>query len=185
MLAGGNSEAVVPCDILIEDGRIASLGAVGTIPASDATVRDMRGGLVLPAFADIRTHIDKGHIWPRMPNPDGTFPSALDAVGRDRVARWSATDVERRMEFALRCAYAHGTSALRTHIDSLPPQEEISWPVFEAMRDRWKGRIALQGVDETRLFNMTVVKALTLPQQMSRIGALPIMPARFKTVIRI
>jgi len=50
------------------------------------------------------------------------------------------------MEFSLKCAYAHGTAALRTHIDSLPPQETISWPVFEEMRRRWEGRIALQGV---------------------------------------
>ena len=38
------------------------------------------------------------------------------------------------MEFSLRCAYAHGTKAIRTHLDSIPPQEQISWPVFEEMR---------------------------------------------------
>jgi cytosine deaminase len=45
----------------------------------------------------------------------------------------------------LRSAYAHGTRALRTHIDSVAPQEEISWPVFETMRETWRGRIELQG----------------------------------------
>ena len=95
--------------------------------------------MVLPAFVECHTHIDKGHIWPRTPNPDGTFMSALESVGRDRVARWSAEDVRRRMEFSLRCAYVHGTAALRTHIDSIPPQEAISWPVFEEMRERWNG----------------------------------------------
>src|SRR5262249_35417205 len=49
-------------------------------------------------------------------------------------------------DFGLRCAYAHGTSLLRTHIDSAPPQHKISWPVFAEMRERWKGRIDLQGV---------------------------------------
>jgi cytosine deaminase len=48
------------------------------------------------------------------------------------------------MDFSLRSAYAHGTKALRTHIDSLSPQEEISWPVFEEMRERWRGRVDLQ-----------------------------------------
>ena len=54
------------------------------------------------------------------------------------------SDVARRMDFSLRSAYAHGTKALRTHLDSVPPQEEISWPVFEAMREQWRGRIELQ-----------------------------------------
>ena len=48
------------------------------------------------------------------------------------------------MDFSLRSAYAHGTKALRTHLDSVPPQETISWPVFEAMREKWRGRIELQ-----------------------------------------
>ena len=48
------------------------------------------------------------------------------------------------MEFALQCAYAHGTRAIRTHLDSLGPQARISFPVFAAARERWKGRIDLQ-----------------------------------------
>ena len=129
-------------DIFINGGRIESVVGAAATPKPDSI--DLAGRMVLPAFIDCHTHIDKGHIWPRMPNPDGTFPSALDAVGRDRVARWSDSDVERRMEFSLRCAYAHGTAALRTHLDSLPPQETVSWPVFESLRERWTGRIALQ-----------------------------------------
>ena len=59
------------------------------------------------------------------------------------------------MEFSLRCAYAHGTKALRTHLDSVAPQQDISWPVFQTVRERWKGRIELQaaclfGIDEAR-----------------------------------
>jgi cytosine deaminase len=50
------------------------------------------------------------------------------------------------MDFALRCAFAHGTGALRTHIDSYPKQTPISWGVFSEMREEWKGRIALQAV---------------------------------------
>jgi cytosine deaminase len=130
-------------DIDVAKGKIASIEAAAQSPAPDSV--DLGGRIVFPPFVDCHTHIDKGHIWPRMPNPDGTFLSALDAVGRDREMRWSAADVARRMDFSLRCAYAHGTAALRTHIDSLAPQETISWPVFYEMRERWKGRIELQG----------------------------------------
>ena len=100
--------------------------------------------MVLPCFVDMHTHLDKGHIWPRAANPDGTFLGALNTVGDDRRANWSADDVKTRMNFSLKCAYAHGTRAIRTHIDSLPPQDEISWPVFAEMRREWEGKIDLQ-----------------------------------------
>jgi len=128
-------------DIVIADGKIASLA-----PHQPGPGRDLDGGLVLPAFADIHTHIDKGQIWGRQPNPDGSFMGALFAVRDDRVARWTAEDVSRRMDFLLRCAYAHGSAAVRTHLDSVPPQDEISWAVFDQMRARWKDRIELQAV---------------------------------------
>jgi cytosine deaminase len=64
----------------------------------------------------------------------------------DREQNWSREDVAKRMDFALRCAFAHGTGALRTHIDSYPKQTPISWPLFAEMREQWKGRIALQAV---------------------------------------
>ena len=130
-------------EVAVADGKIASIVAHAKSKAQ-ADAIDLAGRIVLPCFVDCHTHIDKGHIWPRKPNPDGTFMGALNATGADRTARWSAEDVARRMDFSLRCAYAHGTKALRTHLDSVPPQEEISWPVFETMRERWRGRIDLQ-----------------------------------------
>ena len=134
-------------DITIRGGVIAVIEPAGTAdPAAGTEIHDCDGGLVFPGFVDMHTHLDKGHIWPRKPNPDGSFMSALNAVMADRIANWSAGDVERRMDFALCCAYAHGTVAIRTHIDSAPPQNAISWPVFERLRERWGGRIALQGV---------------------------------------
>jgi len=136
--AGGGLERL---DIGIEKGRIASFSAPTAGPG-----RDLDGGLVLPAFADIHTHLDKGHIWPRRPNPDGTWDGALDAVLTDSSGRWSSDDVRRRMEFSLRCAYAHGTAAIRTHLDSVPPQHDISWDLFAAVRDEWRDRVELQAV---------------------------------------
>lgn len=145
-------------DIWVADGKIAAI-----VPSAAA---GLGGRIVAPCFVDCHTHLDKGHIWQRAPNPDGSFSGALETVGADRKANWSAADVEARMEFGLQCAYAHGTKAIRTHLDSLPPQEDISWPVFETMRDRWKGRVELQaaclfGIDAARdevWFNRLVAK---------------------------
>ncbi|MEX0853680.1 MAG: cytosine deaminase [Bauldia sp.] len=107
---------------------------------------DLDRGMAWPCFVDMHTHIDKGHIWPRRANPDGTFAGALAAVEADRRAHWRGDDVTRRMEFALRAAYAHGTALVRTHLDSAPPQHKITWPAFAEMRERWEGRVDLQGV---------------------------------------
>ena len=136
-LAGAAGETVRGA-LTIAGGRIVE-------SASEDTVVDMAGALVLPAFIDMHTHLDKGHIWPRAANPDGSFDGALSTVAADREANWSAEDVRRRMDFALRCAHAHGTRAIRTHLDSLPPQDAITWPVFRELREEWAGRIALQG----------------------------------------
>ncbi|TIW22110.1 MAG: cytosine deaminase [Mesorhizobium sp.] len=138
-----DSDGFAIADIAVTDGRISSIAARGKSKAP-ADAIDLGGRIVLPCFVDCHTHIDKGHIWPRKPNPDGTFMGALNATGTDRAARWSAEDVARRMDFSLRSAYAHGTRALRTHLDSVAPQEEISWPVFETMQEKWRGRIELQ-----------------------------------------
>jgi cytosine deaminase len=127
-------------DIAVKAGVIASISAAGTPEAGD-----LGGRIVLPAFVDCHTHLDKGHIWPRKPNPDGTFMGALNAAGEDRAANWNARDLEARMEFALKCAYAHGTKAIRTHLDCVAPQEDISWPVLSELRARWQGRVDLQG----------------------------------------
>ncbi len=142
--APADADGLVAADIVIADGRIEHVGAAGS--EEDFPGLDMKRGMVWPCFVDMHTHIDKGHIWPRKQNPDGTFAGALAAVQEDREANWSATDVARRMDFSLRAAYAYGTALLRTHIDSRPPQHSISWPVFAGMRERWAGRIELQGV---------------------------------------
>ncbi|MEO5805488.1 cytosine deaminase [Devosia sp.] len=137
--------AVVQRDIAVVDGIVTAIEPSIDITMG-GTAYDCGDGLVLPAFVDIHTHLDKGHIWPRKENPDGTWLGALLAVQDDRTSMWAAEDVERRFDFALRCAYAHGTAAIRTHLDSAPPQHEISWTLFEKMRDKWAGRIELQAV---------------------------------------
>jgi cytosine deaminase len=50
------------------------------------------------------------------------------------------------MDFGLQCSWAHGTRAIRTHLDSIGAQAAITWPVFEALRKEWAGRIELQAV---------------------------------------
>lgn len=137
------TDGCVRTDVLVRGGRIAAIGP-GVAPGLPAV--DLDGGLLWPTCVELHTHLDKGHTLNRARNPDGTLLGAVTAVREDRLAHWSAGDVERRFEFSLRCAWAHGTSAIRTHIDSYHPQAPISWPVFARLRERWAGRVELQGV---------------------------------------
>jgi cytosine/creatinine deaminase len=138
--------------IEIADGRIAGLSpAAAEVQRNDAALFegaariDQKGGQVWPGLVDVHTHLDKGHIWPRAPNPDGSFAAALEAVRADR-ANWSADDVRRRFEFGLRCALAHGTVAIRTHLDCPRPLWLTNWDVFAELREHWAERITLQAV---------------------------------------
>ena len=132
----GKSTGIETVSLTIDGGRIAAHD-----PALPGV--DMKGAMAFPAFVDMHTHLDKGHIWPRTPNPDGTFMGALDAVRAD-VGVWSAEDLRPRIEFSLASAYAHGTRAIRTHLDSHSGQDRITWPLFAEIRAEWAGRIELQ-----------------------------------------
>ena len=139
------NDPLLAVDLEIIDGMIATIAASGTYGTYSDPSIDLKGGMVWACFVDLHTHLDKGHIWNRAPNPDGTFNSALTAVKAD-VANWDETDVYRRMEFGLKCSYAHGTKAIRTHIDSFGEQGEIGFRVFKQLRDRWADKLILQAV---------------------------------------
>lgn len=143
-VVSSDAEGLGRVDIVVAEGAIESIEPALTSLA-DPTLPFVSGPcLVVPCFVDAHTHLDKGQIWPRTPKADGTRDRAIAVVGEDRAAHWSAADVEARMRFGLEAAYAHGTAAIRTHIDSLGPQIRISWPVLGEMREAWRGRIDLQ-----------------------------------------
>lgn len=165
------AEGLVRVDIAIDGDRIAALHPPRTASAQPTTL-DQDGGQVWPGFVDCHTHLDKGQIWPRAANPDGTFWAALEAVTADREAHWSPEDVRRRIEFGLRCAHAHGTVAIRTHIDSMPPQATISWPLFQELRTAWAGRIDLQAVSLIRVETFLGAEGEVLADRVAAAGGL-------------
>jgi cytosine deaminase len=136
-------DGLVRGDIHIAGGKIRAV----TPPTREAPLDshfDMDGGMVWPCLVDCHTHLDKGHTWRRSRNPDGTFQAALDTADADIKSHWSPDDLRVRMDFALRCAMAHGTGAIRTHLDVIPERPAESWEVFRAVQADWRGRIDLQ-----------------------------------------
>ena len=134
-------------DLLVDQDRIAAVDPAGGTTSADLPAIDLGSRHVWPTLIDMHAHLDKGHIVTRTENPDGSFAGALQSVAQDRTQRWTAQDIKRRMEFGLRCAYAHGVAAIRTHLDSPEPdQAQRSWAVFREVRAEWADRILLQAV---------------------------------------
>lgn len=142
--AVADAEGALLLDVLIDQGRIAGLLAMGKAPSADRVV-DLAGRHLWPAFIDMHTHLDCGHAIPRV-RPDGTIHGGFSLTAED-WPRWSEEDLALRMEFGLACAYAHGVSAIRSHVDSETlAYSQHHWRALDRMRAKWAGKVDLQGV---------------------------------------
>ena len=145
LAADADAEGVVRVDLKIADSRIAGIEPAGALATVTERRIDLGGRQVWPTLVDMHTHLDKGHTVERAPNLDGTFHNARLAAIADRPTR-THNDLVRRMSFGLRCAYAHGVSAIRTHLDTYPDSAERTWEVLAEVRAAWAGRVDLQAV---------------------------------------
>lgn len=140
-------EGLCLVDLKINRGKIEEVIASDKIAiAKNISSFDLAKKIILPCLIDVHTHLDKGHIWERTPNIDGTFKMALTNAIADSKQYWQPEDVYRRMEFGLKCSYVHGTQAIRTHIDSFGQQADISLDVFQRLQSAWQDKIILQAV---------------------------------------
>ena len=165
------SEGLTLVNLEINDGNINRI--TSTIPPEDnIPVIDLKKKLVFPCFIDMHTHLDKGHSWQRCPNHDGTFDSALKMVLEDSRREWRLEDVYRRMEFGVKCSYAHGTAAIRTHIDSFGQQAQISLTALAELQRQWAGKITLQAVSLVSLDYYQTSEGAALADKIAEFGGI-------------
>ncbi|MDJ1183155.1 cytosine deaminase [Roseofilum casamattae] len=138
-----NLDNLVRVDLEINRGLISNIRPVSN---RNAPGINLNGGQIWCCFVDVHTHLDKGHIWERTRNLDGTFSGAIASSTEDAERYWNGEDIYHRMSFGLRCSYAYGTQAIRTHLDMRGEKTDESWDVFSALRHEWSGKIELQGV---------------------------------------
>ena len=164
-LPAADDEGLVQCTVGIESGCICEV----TSPESSAAwAIDGHGALLMACFTDAHTHLMKTHTHPRTRNLTGSISDAL-TVELDDQPRWAAcaccrpiafggggaadvdpatspcqkaTDLLRRMDFALATAYHHGTRAIRTHLDGTnhPSDAKLRATVYAAYdtcRAKW------------------------------------------------
>ena len=111
-----DADGLAPCDIVIDNGRIATIGPDGA--GRPCALRSRPAASCCRASSTCTPISTRATSGSARRTRTARFIGARMAVMADREANWSAEDVRKRMDFALRCAFAHGTGALRTHIDS-------------------------------------------------------------------
>ena len=180
-------------DVLIEQGKIKQVVPTNTVTDRGVEQINLNKKIILPCFIDLHTHLDKGHIWERSPNLDGTFDTALKTAIEDGQKYWQTEDVYRRMEFSLKSAYAYGTKAIRTHIDSSGEQAAISWQVLQDLQHKWQEKIILQGVSLVSLDYYQTSAGVTLADKIQEVDGIlggvayinPDLDQQLETVFRL
>ncbi len=152
----------------VVDGKIAQVTDIPPV-VSEVLTLDLQGNMLTPCFVDLHTHLDKAHTWTRTPNLDGSFNGALSAIARDQQF-WQAAELERRIEFGLKCSYAHGTKAIRTHLDLPPNLINLSLPVFQKLKTKWRDRLQLEAAALVQLSDWQARSGEKLADQMAEIG---------------
>src|SRR5690606_27856598 len=98
-------------------------------PLSGASSIELAGRIVLPCFIDSHAHLDKAFIVQRTGLPEGGLLDAVQLSMRDATNRTEA-DLRQRMEKGLQMAYANGTIAIRTHLDTPDmPANSSAWAI--------------------------------------------------------
>jgi cytosine deaminase len=160
-------ENLALCDLKIERGKIVQI-----IQSSANTIGlDLQKKIILPCFVDIHTHLDKGHTYERSPNLAGDFDTALETVKKDAVL-WDEEDLSKRMEFGLQCSYAHGSIALRTHLDCFGKQADTGLKVWQELKRKWQGKIHLQAVSLVSLDYFLTDAGEQLADKIAEAGAI-------------
>lgn len=119
VLLGGDA----PVDVGIAAGRIAALGAAGSVgDPGDAEVVDLEGRLVTPPLVEPHIHLDAVlTVGQPRPNETGSLFEGI-AVWAERVKSLTVEDVIARAREVLMWQLACGVQHVRSHVDVCDPE---------------------------------------------------------------
>ncbi len=147
----GFASVAASFNVTIEQGVVSGIEPAHPATASTGNVPvSLPSGMLIPALVDLHVHIDKTYVVDEVGAADGDLFKAIRLMAAHRDG-WTAEAIQQRMARALTGAYACGTRAMRTHLDWSDAEPPRALAAFEALRDAWRGRIALQCVSLTPL----------------------------------
>ena len=143
------------CDILIQDGKIASFGTFE--PEAGQTVEDGRNAIVVPGLIDAHTHLDKttwGMPW-HVNNRAAILRERIDFERDNRIAL-GLEPHRQSMRHALGLA-AHGSTHIRSHVD-IDPVHKLS--LVEGV---WETREKLKGIIDIEIVAFPQSGVMVMP----------------------
>lgn len=147
--AQASRQGLCHADIAVRNGRFCVSDPAVRLPVVDLGMR-----IILPRFVDMHAHLDKAYTVEHTGFSRDGLGSAV-ALWREGQSFRSLPDDIARMERALITAEAHGTRAMRTHLDTIGhPSENVAWQAYGEVAARWAGRVELQAVALTALFRV-------------------------------
>jgi cytosine/adenosine deaminase-related metal-dependent hydrolase len=157
------------CDLLIRDGRIAAIGPA--LPDSDATIEDGQGLLLLPAFVEGHTHLDKT-LWGMGWWKNAVGPRLIDRIETERRERKRlGLDPARQSERLAREFLRQGTTRIRSHADVDTEIGTTHCDAVVALRERMRGTMDIQVVAFPQSGLLIRPGTLALLEQALRNGA--------------
>ncbi|MGA1542634.1 MAG: hydrolase, partial [Ilumatobacteraceae bacterium] len=119
LLAGASAPDGSTFDTRLEGDRIIAMGT--SLARLDEEVVDLRGHLLLGAFAEPHAHLDKAFLADRVTNPSGDLLGAIQAM-QQMSSSFTPADIVERAERAARLLVANGASLIRSHVDTTSEQ---------------------------------------------------------------
>lgn len=104
-------------DLGLRGGRIAALGSLAGAEAKERL--SVEGRLVLPGLVEAHIHLDKALLLDRAPSREGSLAEAIRVTGEAK-RRFTVGDIRQRARMVLGLAVAHGTTAMRSHVEVDP-----------------------------------------------------------------
>lgn len=132
-------------DVLLDGALVADVVPGGTLAPGDADATlELDGFLLLPAPAEPHAHLDKALSWDAIRPPMGDLRLAIDSW-HAHSARMTVEDIATRARTQALTMLAHGTTAIRTHVDLLHGDDPLRGVrALVQVRDELRGLVDLE-----------------------------------------
>ena len=128
-------------DLAIDDGVITDIVEPGTVAA--VTSEDLAGFIVTPSFVEPHAHLDKAFTADDVANPAGSLAGAIEAWLAARTG-FGTPEIAARVWAVTSRYLAHGTTAIRAHVDTGQGIDLRALEALTAVRDQLDDVIDLQ-----------------------------------------